>query len=239
LDRKIREASGTVPRLDIFAVPDAEALESRALASRVASSPALPLPSPREQLISTQNRVREFVQRGWPIESAGEPLRIEIGALQTEPLAIRVTHHGSGLNPDAKETLERSIGSELGFMVKLDPLAIPAIELTRERGDLPFIAQVATALRDSSGIDAIKICILRPPLAQATADRNNPPPSSESELAAAIDGLLADRRVTTSPASDWSIRFSREDCPRPQPVDEPEKPPAKNPVGAPSIAPAP
>ena len=82
LDAEIRQASG-VTRVDVLAVPDANAvagLESSLLARRKVDVPVVaPSPSAEHQLNAVQERVRASVTDVWPSSFVGTPLSIDIG----------------------------------------------------------------------------------------------------------------------------------------------------------------
>ncbi|MBL9040948.1 MAG: DUF389 domain-containing protein, partial [Myxococcales bacterium] len=111
LDAEIRQASGVTPRVDVFAVPDANAvagLESSLLARRKVDVPVVaPAPSAEHQLNAARERVRSAVTDVWPSSSVGAPLSIDIGSASEGPLGIQIVHRGVGLSGDTLEVLRR------------------------------------------------------------------------------------------------------------------------------------
>lgn len=216
LDGELRKAAGVTPRIEVFAVADANAiagLESSLLSSRRIETPAVPQPSEQEQLADVTARVRQVVTEVWPERTSGVPLAIELGTEPTGPLALRVTHLGAPISPEAQETLRRAISKELERDVGISALFIPAAPLTREAGDLALVAQVAAALRVAAGLD-LHVCVIRP------AERRRVLPA-DAALATALDVLLAGQpRVTTTTGTTWSVQFVDGDCPAP-PASEP------------------
>jgi uncharacterized hydrophobic protein (TIGR00271 family) len=232
LNRQIGEASGTTPRLEIYAVPDAAALagvESTLMKPQLVSASSPAPPSSELQLGEVQSRLHGLVQRMWPSGSIGDPLRVELGLMQLEPLVIRVTHFGAPLSRDGAETLERALEAELDRKIRIEATHIPAFELTRTPGDLAFVGQLASALEASSNIAAINVCVRRPePAAE--------PDPAEVALAGAVAALLRDRpRVTTSADNQWSVRFTKDPCteaPGASPAVQPGAPAASGEGGA-------
>lgn len=216
LDGELRKAAGVTPRIEVFAVADANAiagLESSLLSSRRIETPAVPQPSEQEQLADVMARVRQVVTEVWPERTAGVPLAIELGTEPTGPLALRVTHQGAPISPEAQETLRRAISKELERDVGISALFIPAAPLTRDAGDLALVAQVAAALRVAAGLD-LHVCVIRP------AERRRVLPA-DAALATALDAMLAGQtRVTTTIGTSWSVQFVDGDCPAP-PASEP------------------
>ncbi|WP_224240161.1 DUF389 domain-containing protein [Hyalangium gracile] len=212
LDGQIRQISGVTPRVDVLAVADASALAG--IESLLYKPPPLPPPappSPAKTLDSSRAFVRKALERAWPARSAGAPLAIDIGS-SGDTLGLRVIHLGQGLDAPGREALERSLTEELGQPVSLSSVALPTAELTREEGDVRFIAELAPALRASAELARVSVCAEQPPA--ATGRRR----AEEETFASAIHGLLAEHpRVTLRPGTEWRVRFSLAPCP---PADE-------------------
>jgi uncharacterized hydrophobic protein (TIGR00271 family) len=212
LDADIRQASGVAPHLEIFAVPDANAiagLESTLLTPQVAAAaPIAPLPSPNEQLDAARDRVRSVVLGLWPEAAAGKPVAVDIGTGDAGPLHLRVVHLGAPLSQDGAEALRRAIESALGRETRLVDAAVPAMELDRAGGDLSFVARVSAGVRAAAGAPAVSVCVTRPEerVRRAAAGAN-------TELARALDEVLASHpRVTAVPGGAWSVRFVAGSC---------------------------
>jgi hypothetical protein len=166
LNTEISHASGVGPRIEVLAVPDANAfagLESTLLKPHLAGGlPVTPVLTPDEQLNTARARIRKTVEGFWATAAAGEPLAIDIGTGVPGPLRIRVVHLGPALSPDGAETLRRAIESELGREVQLVDVAVPVVELTRQEGDLKLVARVASGVRATAGIPEVHVCVARP-----------------------------------------------------------------------------
>jgi uncharacterized hydrophobic protein (TIGR00271 family) len=212
IDAEIRRASGVVPRIEILAVPDATAfagLESTLLTPHNIVAPVASAPSPDEQLGAVRSRIRSVVGEVWPTATAGEPLVIDVDTADDGPLRIQVIHLGLPLSADAAETMRLAIGQRLGRDVRMSGVAVPAVELTRQDGDLALVARVASGLRVTAGVPEVRVCVVRP--AEPAAGRK--PAAADVALARALDDAFAAHpRVRITSRGPWSVRFSREPC---------------------------
>lgn len=214
LDAEIKKASGVVPRIEVLAIPDATAfagLESSLRTTR--DSRPLPPPPPRlsplAQLEGGWALVHSSVARAWPGRTAGEALVIDVGTEDNQPLRVRVVHLGAELNPDAVESLGRSLGATLEREVQLIGVAIPSEPLSRADGDLKFVAAVAAGARASAAVGSVNACVVEPGQQKdrRRGDRR------EQELAETLRDLLAVHpRVTIAPGKEWIVRFTRSAC---------------------------
>ncbi len=223
LDAEIRKASGVVPRIEVFAIPDAAALAGLESSLRTKPDrlvvPHVPPPTDTEQLEHGRELVRSSVARVWPSTTAGEPLVIDIRTENDAPLQVEVVHLGPALGPDALEGLGRSLGTSLERDVQLVDVAIPSVALSRAGGDLPFIAAVSAGVRASAGVSAVHVCVTEPDRAKGRKryDRR------EQELTGTLQGVLATHpRVSTTIGADWTIRFATQSCTPPaEPAAQP------------------
>jgi uncharacterized hydrophobic protein (TIGR00271 family) len=215
MDAKIRAAAGVIPRLEVLAVPDANAIagiESSLLTPKVAAVPAKTAPSPTEELDEVRSRIRSVVEAAWPSTSAGEPAAIDMGTMSGGPVAIRIVHLGTPLSADGIEAVQRAVEPLLERKVRLFDVAVPVTELTRKDGDLAFVASLSSALRDTLDVPGLSVCVVRP----------ETPPTGR--LAAAADAALElvlapaltpHPRVKIRSGAAWSARIVRGDCPPP------------------------
>ena len=217
VDRDIRRASGVVPRIEVLAVPDANAfagLESTLLTPRVPQ--ATPPPRLDEQLDTARAEVHSLIGEVWPALAAGEALAVDIGTAEPGPLQVRVVHLGPALGKDGAEGLRRALQSKLAREVKLVDVAVPTKELTREAGDLEFVAQMAAGVRATVGVSDVTVCLVRP----AEPVRGQSPAPAEVELTRVVDETLAAHpRVTTRIGGPWSVSFVRGSCASPEATD--------------------
>lgn len=215
LDADIRRASGVTPRLEVVAVPDANAmagLESTLLTPHKIDIPTVavaPPPTADEQLEASRSRVRALLLELWPSETAGNPLAIEIGISDSGPLHIQIVRLGTALASDTLETLQKAIARALEREVRIVDVAVAATAMTREEGDLGFVAQVSSAINATVSVDAVSVCVVRP----ARPQRGRRLALRDVELDRALDALLARHpRVTTTLGGPWSVRFSNGSC---------------------------
>jgi uncharacterized hydrophobic protein (TIGR00271 family) len=216
LDAELRKVSGVVPRIEVFAIPDAAALAGLESSLRTKHDrlvvPHVPAPTDMEQLEHGREFVRSSVARFWPSTTAGEPLVIDIRTENSTQLQVEVVHLGPALGPDAVEGLGRSLGMSLKRDVQLVDVAIPAMPLSRTAGDLPFVSLVSAGVRASVGATAVNVCVSEPDLTKGRKryDRR------EQELAETLHGVLATHpRVSTTVGPEWTVRFATQACAEP------------------------
>jgi len=234
IDAKIRAASGVVPRLEILAVPDAHAIagiESSLLTSKGTAAPApiaVPTP-PSEELEAVRARVHSAIAAVWPEASAGEPAAIDLGTLGEGPVPIRIVHLGSALSADGAEAVRRAIEPALGREVRLVDVAVPQAPLTRDEGDLNFVAKLSSGVRATLDVPGLKLCVIRP-TPGAPGRRTD---GAEAAFEAAADRVLATHpRVTTRSGEAWSAHFVQGEC-----VAPPSAPPSASWSAPPTAAP--
>jgi uncharacterized hydrophobic protein (TIGR00271 family) len=220
LNAEIGHASGVVPRIEVLAVPDANAfagLESTLVKPHLMGGLSVaPLPTPDEQLNAARARIRKTVEGFWATAAAGEPLAVDIGTSDSGALRIRVVHLGAPLSADGAETLRRVIESGLGREAQLVDVAVPVVTLTRQEGDFQMIARLASAVRATAGVPEVSVCVTRP----AGPVRGRRLASTDIKFASAMDEVLAIHpRITTTIGDSWSVRFVRGSCTLPKAAD--------------------
>jgi uncharacterized hydrophobic protein (TIGR00271 family) len=220
LDREIQLSTGVVPRIEVLAVPDATAfagLESTLLKPErvAAAAPALPVPT-HEQVRATQRELWTMVDDVWPSSTVGRPLALDLGSEESGALRLRIVHLGPALGPDAVESMAHIMTSKLARPVRIVDVAVPSEELTPTGGHYAFMARVAAALRASSGVSPLNVCVVRP--AEPSSARKVDP--AETDLARTLGELFAKHpRVTTVPGDSWRVRFTLASCAPPSPAD--------------------
>jgi uncharacterized hydrophobic protein (TIGR00271 family) len=208
IDSDLRQAAGIVPRVEVHAVPDATVfagLQSSMLAPRtVESLPVVPTLSADEELNAARTRIRAAIEELWPTTTAGKPLAIDLGTAEQSALRIRVVHLGAALSADAVETLRRALEARLDRKVQFVEVAAPSTEITREDGDLQFMARVASGARATAGLASVSVCVVQP----KAPTRGRQLASGDLELTRVLDEALAVHpRVTRTIGDAWSIRF--------------------------------
>lgn len=89
--------------------------------------------------------------------------------------------------------------------------------LTRDRGDLTFVAEVSAAVRATLNVNAVNMCVTRP---------EDPKPGrkvrpADLELARALDPIFASHpRVSTNHGEAWSVQFVDGACAAPPSGEE-------------------
>ncbi|NUP12394.1 MAG: DUF389 domain-containing protein [Polyangiaceae bacterium] len=170
LATEIANASGVTPIVDVFAVTDStefEALERSSrppplpVATAETAPPSPPPPSTTEVIEEATQRVRTTVKARWPV-SAGELLRIDLGAEESEPLALRLTYLGAPLEPATIETLTNIISDELDATVVLELFDLPATSIPLDTLDNALLAGVAVYAERARQSDRLFVCLQHP-----------------------------------------------------------------------------
>lgn len=175
-----------------------------------------PAPSAEHQLNAVRERVRSAVTDVWPSSAVGAPLSIDIGAASEGPLGIQIVHRGVGLSGDTLEVLRRTVSASLRRDVSIVDVAVPAQRLTRQSGDLAFVAQVSTGVRATVGVQTVSVCVVR----KGESPGPRTPVETDVQLSAALDSVLAAHpRVTMATGDDWSVQFVEGPCPVSTPPD--------------------
>jgi len=220
LDREIRRLTGVVPRIEVLAVPDATAFAGLASTllkpERIAAPAPAPPRSTADQVRTSQRELRTMLDDVWPSSTAGRPLALDVGGENTGPMRIRIVHLGPTLGSDAVESIELIIGSKLGRPVRIVDIAVPSDELTPAVGRYAFVARLTAALRATSGVAQLSVCVVRPP--EPSAARK--PDPADTDLARTLGELLAAHpRVTMAPGDSWRVRFTLDSCAQPSTAD--------------------
>ena len=242
LDAELRQATNVAPRLDVFAVADAQALAGLEAALRVpALPPVLPRPKPSVQLDDAHRLVRAAVERRWPARAVGQALGVSVTATE-ELLMLTVAHLGASLDAPAVEALERALGEDLEHAVRVIDAPVPSDELDVTSVDLALVGRLVPWLEAAKRVEAISVCVFEPlnapPSAPGADDIAEPVPRPS------IHDLLTNYpRVSVQAGAAWRIRFVVGPCPVVQPAPlssaEPGLRPAEGLGGAASSAPVP
>jgi uncharacterized hydrophobic protein (TIGR00271 family) len=214
LSQQVEKASGIKPSIEVLAVPDANAfagLESTLLTPRPGVA-AVERPALAAEALKTTERVKAAVSEVWPLSAAGEILGITLQPAEEGALMIRVGHWGDELTADAREALEKSLSATLEGSVVLESVAIEAAPITREDGDLAFIARVVAAARAARAVSGVGVCLTRPDVGEAKA----PLTSADKGLANALDSVLETQPgLTTLFGESFELRLTRGACAAP------------------------
>ncbi len=220
LDAELRRVSGVVPRVDVRAVPDAEA----AAAERVvplAPAPYSPAPEPfAARLDRTQAELVAAISARWPAATAGDPIAIDVELTSAE-LSLRVVHLGRPLDAAGREVLERTLDAEFGVGVTLHADALP-MEPHGPEDELAFLVEVPPMLALARRFEAVHTCVVVPPL---------PPPASPEPAAADPAAAHAATGDTAGPVPAESEPAAPEPA-APEPAES--EPAAPEPAPSPS-----
>lgn len=211
LDGALRKSAGVVPRIEVFAVPDATAfagLESTLLTPQTAAKATTTTlsPTPSEQLETVRTRLLTVVRGLWPTHTVGAPLSIELG--MEGPLTVRIVHVGRALGPVGVEALQKALAAGLAQPVILREVAVPPEPLTRSESDLSLVTRVVEALRVTRDLEMVRLCVTRP----AETGRKRPS-QADTALKQSFEQLLAEYpRVAFRAGDDWTFQFTTSPC---------------------------
>lgn len=246
LDTRLEEATGVDPKVEVFAVADAQAMVGLQAALREPEPPPLLIePRPSQPLEGIGRTLRDALQRRWPHRTAGEPLAIAL-VLDEDHFALQVVHLGAELAPTAVESLERALSDDLMLPLRLHDAALPPSELTVDALAPASLSQFVRWLERARLANQIWVCVNAPeagasgtgptadekrPVAAASlqADAGAPVPGETSVSFAGpsspLGALLADQpRVAFVAGPPGRVQFVAGPCPPAAPAAEPTTP---------------
>lgn len=215
-ERQLRErvgtATGVVPRVDVFAVPDAaefEALE-RTLQKPTPppAAPAAPEPPATARLGDALEAVEAAVDGRWPHEAAGDPLAVVV-ARDGGQFVVTITHFGDDLGAAAREALGRALTRDLEVPITVQTWAMPAGEILLEPGDVGGLLAASRAVEAARRIPVLGVCAAMPAPPAALSKES----ARQAELRAALIALVASHPHAETREGPWSLRLARGDCP--------------------------
>lgn len=228
VEREVRAELGVAPRIEVMAIPDASSFAHLEAALRREPAPALPAVT--ASLDSARGALRSSFEKHWPRNQAGPLLAIFIDALGKSS-AVRVIHLGPTLGPDARETLERVLSSDLEQPLELVAEAVPPDTLSPgSEDDLAYLTRVARLFELVESVEAVTACVTMPPELEEGATAGG------GLLRAPMAELLsAQPRVVQRQGPALSVQFLTGACPAPEP---PAPEPAEAGPPAPAAPPA-
>jgi Kef-type K+ transport system membrane component KefB len=216
LDAEVRVVAGVAPHVEVYAVPDANAFAGLEASIRVPVPPTAPgsldshepAPPPLE---AARTIVVEAVERAWPTATAGRPLMIELGVADT----LRVTHLGPGLDPVARESVERALLMSLARRLTLLDAAVAPGWRSPAQGESAFLDALGTSARALVGVEGAAICVEAPPAPSRGAAARQRERFEQAVAASLATGPAVRRAV----GAEWRAQFVVGDCPAaaPQP----------------------
>ncbi|MRG96484.1 DUF389 domain-containing protein [Polyangium spumosum] len=208
LTSRIAAIAGTVPKVQVIAVPDATALD--ALTSRIEASkvPVVTLPkTPR--LDDTREEVARALDDAWP-PAAGPLLNVRVVFPAGAPITFEVVHQGPQLGEPGVALLGAHLSRSLETEVSVRDVVIPAEPLVAEAQDVAqFLPRALGALRHLDAADGLVGCVEAP-----VGGSHKPNKESESALVA-LRALPAfqDKRIVIGEGAQWKLAVSRGPCP--------------------------
>jgi uncharacterized hydrophobic protein (TIGR00271 family) len=206
LDTEIQKATNIIPRLDVFALPDAAAFAGLEATLAMRRDPPVARRHEPPSVLETSRFVADAVKQRWPASAAGPVLEVSMSA--EDPTALTVYHLGRPLEDAAREVLAKALSDDLGQRLKIRDVAFPREDITAET-PVAFIARVAPLTQLSRTLLNVWVCIGEPP-EPANAARGG---DQQSRLRAAMKELIAQHpRARSEPADVWRLRFSDKSC---------------------------
>jgi hypothetical protein len=124
-------------------------------------------------------------------------------------LLIKLLHWGNPLDAGAREMLEKSLRESLEGNISLETVALTPQPITRQDGDLRFVAHVATTLRAVRSTPEVGVCLTRPDVGESKTTLS----PADKELALALDALLRTQPgLTTISGKQYELRLTRGAC---------------------------
>ncbi len=227
IETELARISGVTPRVDVRAVPDAEAAAAvTPIAPPTASEPVTMPEAPpapfAERLGEVHSELVEAIHARWPAASAGQPLAIGVDATAAD-LTVYVVHVGAPVDDAAREVLERSLAVDLDVGVTLVDDVLPSKPIVEVEDDAA-IAHLASLLARARLLAQVHTCVVEPapegPVVDADVDGieiSEPAaevPSSSPPLRTAVRALLAGQpRVEVREGDAWALWFAIDGCP--------------------------
>jgi uncharacterized hydrophobic protein (TIGR00271 family) len=216
LEHEIRGATDVTPRLDIFAVADAQTLAGLEAALRApVLPPAVAQRAPSAQLDDVRHFLNQAVALRWPSRAAGEPLEVSL-TTAGERLTLTVVHLGAALDPAAIEGLERALGGDLERAVRVVDAPVPNGELHPTSAGIATVAQLSRWLENSRRTESVSVCVSEPsePAAPASSAEAPAEYAGSEPLRSVLRQLLESHpRVSFLPGQAWRLRFVVGPCP--------------------------
>lgn len=219
LSERIAREAGVVPRLDVFAVPDASDFESLQRAVTPPTSPAVAAavekekPSAKEVLKEGQEAITRALGTSFPAATAGRPETFA-WSLAGETLHIAIWRLGAPLDDAAVEATERALAVDLGMPVVITDVVISSTSIEIRPDTVAVPEAILVARERARSVVGIRLCVIEPakpdassPVATATGKR-------DAGVRRLLETVIADfPRVERHVGAPASVRFVNGACP--------------------------
>ncbi len=210
LSSEISRATGVVPHVEVYAVPDAsefEALEraqDRSPPVMVAPPPPPPPPpepKPSEQIGDAMTAISEVLEHRWPSAAAGDLIAVSLAAPEQGTFALQLVHLGPQIDDAARDVLATALGDDLELSLSVDTVSVPTEPLSLEELDPATVDELARRLGLAASIPRLRACLVEP---ERVANPRPLKPSAEAAraiVAKLLDGQPRLERQTGGPPS--------------------------------------
>jgi uncharacterized hydrophobic protein (TIGR00271 family) len=220
LERELREniaaVAGVVPKVDVHAVPDADALLEVAASIKATQAPPAPVEAVRKDpdIVLLRRQLTESVVGTWP-RASGPLLAWRLQLPADKPILLEVVHLGPELGTAGADLLGRALSRELGAEVTVRDLAISPEPILAEPGDgLAWLPNAERVLAWLNEVDGLYGCVEMP-----STPKNKKKPSSEIDVVTgALRSLPASRtdRLHLREGVRWRAIVSTSPCAPPE-----------------------
>lgn len=212
LREKIAAVSGTLPKVEVIAVPDAAALEQVAAIIKTEQQP-IEVVRKEPDLELLRRSLSGALARTWPAD-AGELLtyRVELGG--EAPAIVEVVHIGAELGAPGATLLAQDLSQHLGTKVAVRDLAFSKEPLAAPpEAGLTWLPQALSLLWKLDSAPGLHACIEVPPAPKARHNRGHHNHDQEV-VAAALRAARASRdaRIDLREGASFELAVSTGAC---------------------------
>lgn len=159
LREKIAAAAGTVPKVEVIAVPDAAALEQVAAAVRTSLSPPVEVARKEPDLSTLRRTLGGAMDRIWPAE-AGSLLTYRVELPRGAPAVVDVVHLGPELGPAGAALLAQDLSHEVGEQIVVRDVAFSAEAVTAEpEAGLTWLGTTLSTIDRLDAAPGLRACL--------------------------------------------------------------------------------
>lgn len=221
MGERIAALSGVVPKVEVVAVPDAEAVRqaSVALANSARPLPVEPPPPWRPELPRLREHLAGLLRQEWPESAAGPLLAWGLELPPGQAPRLEVLHLGEPLGRAGEQLLSRTLAQRLEGPVEVREVVLPAQEEAAPADEglawLPGLVRRVAVAERHAGLSA---CV-EVPAPERREREDSPLAALRRTVAAELERLPAERRLLRQ-GSRWAVRLSTAPCMPAEPTAE-------------------
>jgi hypothetical protein len=177
LQEKIAAVAGVAPKVDVVAVPDANALQEVAASVKATTAP-IEVVHREPDIVPFRRKLTASIAGAWP-DPSGPLLAWRLQFPESRPILLEVVHLGPELGAAGADLLGRALSQEIGAEVTVRDLAIsPEPIIAEPDGGLEWLPNAERALAWLDEVDGLHGCVEVPSMPEGK-------PSKELEAVAA------------------------------------------------------